>query len=70
MPTTARDWAYDSFIAGRGECFIVSGPALQALLDRVHHLESLAFALENRVRVTVESVDETSRADEPPTGRR
>ncbi len=55
MPATAREWAHQSFDYGRGECFTVSGPALQALLDEVHRLRALAFAVENRIKVTVES---------------
>jgi hypothetical protein len=52
---SAREWAYASWSEGDREAVTVSLGALQKLLDELNHLRALAFAVENRLKVTIES---------------
>jgi hypothetical protein len=54
---SAREWAYASWNDGDREAVTVSLTALQKLLDELNHLRALAFAVENRLKVTIESAD-------------
>jgi hypothetical protein len=65
-PPTAREWAYAAWNEGGGEALTVPLAALQRLLDELAHLRALAFAVENRLKVTVESTP-SSDPEEPST---
>lgn len=54
-PMTASEWAYASWGHNQGFALTVPAASLQMLLDRIVELEGVRLAMEQNLKVTVET---------------